>query len=88
MLRIFSPEKSDGFGRERTRNLGYQRPALITRPPKPLNPLTVKLGRPTNLNVSGDETLPATCGAENNGYIKFLNGTNSCSSIYEWNFTT
>jgi hypothetical protein len=27
MLRIFSPEKSDGFGRERTRDLGYQRPA-------------------------------------------------------------
>jgi hypothetical protein len=27
MLRIFLPEKSDGFGRERTRNLGYQRPA-------------------------------------------------------------
>jgi hypothetical protein len=24
MLRIFSPEKSDGFGRERTRDLGYQ----------------------------------------------------------------
>jgi hypothetical protein len=27
MLGFFSPEKSDGFGRERTRNLGYQRPA-------------------------------------------------------------
>jgi hypothetical protein len=27
MLRIFSPEKSDGFGRVRTRDLGYQRPA-------------------------------------------------------------
>jgi hypothetical protein len=27
MLRIFSPEKSDGFGQERTRDLGYQRPA-------------------------------------------------------------
>jgi hypothetical protein len=28
MLRIyFSPEKSDGFGRERTCDLGYQRPA-------------------------------------------------------------
>jgi hypothetical protein len=27
MLRIFSPEKSDGFGREGTRDLGYQRPA-------------------------------------------------------------
>ena len=26
-LRIFSPEKSDGFGRVRTRELGYQRPA-------------------------------------------------------------
>jgi hypothetical protein len=24
---IFSPEKSDGFGRDRTRDLGYQRPA-------------------------------------------------------------
>jgi hypothetical protein len=27
MLRIFSPEKSYGFGRGRTHNLGYQRPA-------------------------------------------------------------
>jgi hypothetical protein len=27
MLRNFLPEKSDGFGRVRTRNLGYQRPA-------------------------------------------------------------
>jgi hypothetical protein len=27
MLRIFSPEISDGFGRERTRDLGYQRAA-------------------------------------------------------------
>jgi hypothetical protein len=27
MLRIFSPEKFDGFGRERIRDLGYQRPA-------------------------------------------------------------
>jgi hypothetical protein len=27
MLRIFSPEKSDGFGRERTRDLRYQRQA-------------------------------------------------------------
>jgi hypothetical protein len=27
MLRIFSPEKSEGFGRDRTRDLGYQRPA-------------------------------------------------------------
>ena len=27
MLWIFSPEKSDGFGRDRTRDLGYQRPA-------------------------------------------------------------
>jgi hypothetical protein len=27
MLWIFSPEKSDGFGRVRTRDLGYQRPA-------------------------------------------------------------
>jgi hypothetical protein len=26
MLRIFSPEKSDGFGRVSTRDLGYQRP--------------------------------------------------------------
>jgi hypothetical protein len=26
-LRIFLPEKSDSFGRERTRDLGYQRPA-------------------------------------------------------------
>jgi hypothetical protein len=26
MLWIFSPEKSDGFGRVRTRDLGYQRP--------------------------------------------------------------
>jgi hypothetical protein len=29
MLKIFSPEKSDGFDRERTRDLGYQRPACI-----------------------------------------------------------
>jgi hypothetical protein len=28
VLRIFSPYKSDGFGRMRTRELGYQRPAL------------------------------------------------------------
>jgi hypothetical protein len=28
MLRIFSPEKFDGFGLERTRDLGYQRPAF------------------------------------------------------------
>jgi hypothetical protein len=28
MLWIFSPEKSDGFGRDRTRDLGYQRPAF------------------------------------------------------------
>jgi hypothetical protein len=28
MLRIFfQPEKSDGFGRERTRDLGYRKPA-------------------------------------------------------------
>jgi hypothetical protein len=27
MLRIFSPEKSDGFGRDRTRDLVYQRSA-------------------------------------------------------------
>jgi len=27
VLRIFSPQKSDGFGRVRTRELGYQRPA-------------------------------------------------------------
>jgi len=27
LLRIFSPLKSDGFGRVRTRELGYQRPA-------------------------------------------------------------
>jgi hypothetical protein len=27
MLRIFSAEKSDGFGQERTRDLGYKRPA-------------------------------------------------------------
>ena len=27
MLWIFSPEKSDGFGRDRTRDVGYQRPA-------------------------------------------------------------
>jgi hypothetical protein len=27
VLRIFSPEKSDGFGRVWTRKLGYQRPA-------------------------------------------------------------
>jgi hypothetical protein len=27
MLRIFSPEKSDGFSRVLTRELGYQRPA-------------------------------------------------------------
>jgi hypothetical protein len=27
MLRFFRPKKSDGFGRERTRDLGYQRPA-------------------------------------------------------------
>jgi hypothetical protein len=28
VLRIFSPEKSDSFSRERTCNLGYQRPAF------------------------------------------------------------
>jgi len=28
-LRIFSPEKSDGFGRVWTRKLGYQRPARL-----------------------------------------------------------
>jgi hypothetical protein len=27
VLWIFSPEKSDGFGRVQTRNLGYKRPA-------------------------------------------------------------
>jgi hypothetical protein len=27
MLWIFSPERSDGFGRVQTRDLGYQRPA-------------------------------------------------------------
>jgi hypothetical protein len=27
VLRIFLPQKSDGFGRVRTRELGYQRPA-------------------------------------------------------------
>jgi hypothetical protein len=27
MLRIFTPENSDGFGRVSTRELGYQRPA-------------------------------------------------------------
>jgi hypothetical protein len=27
MVRIFLPEKSDGFGWEGTRDLGYQRPA-------------------------------------------------------------
>jgi hypothetical protein len=35
MLRIFSTEKSDGFGRVWTRELGYQC-MLTTRPPKPL----------------------------------------------------
>ena len=29
LLRIFSPEKSDGFGRVWTRELGYQRPARL-----------------------------------------------------------
>ena len=29
VLRIFSPEKSDGFGWVRTRELGYQRPARL-----------------------------------------------------------
>ena len=29
VLRIFSPEKSDGFGRVWTRGLGYQRPARL-----------------------------------------------------------
>jgi hypothetical protein len=29
MLRIFRPKKSDGFGRERTRDLGYQRTACL-----------------------------------------------------------
>jgi len=29
VLRIFSPEKSDGFGRVWTRELGYQRPARL-----------------------------------------------------------
>jgi hypothetical protein len=33
LLRIFSPQKSEGFGRVRTRELGYQRPA---RAPKQL----------------------------------------------------
>jgi hypothetical protein len=37
VLRIFSPEKSDGFGRVWTRELGYQKGQHATsRPPKPL----------------------------------------------------
>jgi hypothetical protein len=36
VLRIFSPEKSDGFGRVWTLVLRYQRPARYFWPPKPL----------------------------------------------------
>src|SRR5215475_7397504 len=37
MLWIFSPEKSDGFGRVRTRDLGVPEASMLTtRPPKPL----------------------------------------------------
>jgi len=36
VLRIFSPEKSDGFGRVWTRELGYQRPARLPLPRLPL----------------------------------------------------
>jgi hypothetical protein len=35
MLWIFSPEKSDGFGQVRTRDLGYQMPALDHRSRSP-----------------------------------------------------
>ena len=33
---FFRPENSDGFGRVWTHELGYQRPACTSRPPKPL----------------------------------------------------
>jgi hypothetical protein len=37
MLWIFSPEKSDGLGRVRTRDLGVPEASMLTtRPPKPL----------------------------------------------------
>jgi hypothetical protein len=37
MLWTFSPEKSDGFGRVRTRYLGVTEASMLTtRPPKPL----------------------------------------------------
>jgi hypothetical protein len=32
MIRILSPEKFDGFGRVRTRDLEYQRPACLSQP--------------------------------------------------------
>jgi hypothetical protein len=39
MPRIFSPEKSDGFGRVWTLELGYQGQHATSRPPKPLSVL-------------------------------------------------
>jgi hypothetical protein len=49
MLRNFSPEKSDGFGWERTRDLGLPEASMLTtRPPKPLTYLhviTLKRGK-------------------------------------------
>jgi hypothetical protein len=51
MLWIFSPEKSDGFGRVRTRDLGYQRTSSVIgsrkKAAKPLLPVcafTVRRG--------------------------------------------
>jgi hypothetical protein len=44
VLRIFSPEKFDGFGRVWTRELGYQRPARLPLDHRSRN-------KPTNYNI-------------------------------------
>ena len=43
MLRIFSPEKSDGFGQDRTRDIWVPEASMLTtRPPTPQPPLPYK----------------------------------------------
>jgi hypothetical protein len=59
VLRIFSPEKFDGFGRVWTRELGYQVPS--TRPPKPLFYLSLGYLKPLYQIL-----WPSMCGASCN----------------------
>ena len=58
MLCIFSPEKYHGFGRDRTRDLGYQRPACEPLPQ--VNRLFSGIRIPHSANVSERRKTPTT----------------------------